>query len=160
MREPAGEGAGGCRGKEGERAARGAGAGAEAGELGVALRLEPVEAAAGVLNGLAVGLEGEADVGAAELVGAFVALGHAAVVIGHAHFEDGDAEALNPVAETVLAVPFGVPVGKEEDGGACAVAVPTRASGNGLACGKELGVDGVVFGPGRFDGAGEGEDVL
>src|SRR5216684_611736 len=39
-----------------------------------------------------------------------------------------DAEALNPAAEAVLAVPFGVPVGEEEDGGASAVAFPTRAS--------------------------------
>jgi len=48
--------------------------------LGIALLLEPVEAAVGVLDGLAVGLEGEADVGAADLVGALVAMGHAAVV--------------------------------------------------------------------------------
>src|SRR5260370_34660755 len=84
-------------------------AGPEYPELGVARRFEPVEAAAGVLDGLAVGLESEADVGATELVGALVALGHAAVVVGHAHLEDGDAEALNPAAETDLAVPFGVP---------------------------------------------------
>ena len=57
---------------------------------------------------------------------------------------------LNPVAETVLAVPFGVPVGEEEDGRA----------GAGFLAGKELGVDGVVFGPGGLDGAGEGEDVF
>src|SRR5260370_10858982 len=135
-------------------------AGPEYPELGVARRFEPVEAAAGVLDGLAVGLESEADVGATELVGALVALGHAAVVVGHAHLEDGDAEALNPAAEPDLAVPFGVPVGEEEDGGAGTVAFATRASGNGLACGKELGVDGVVFRPGGFDGTGEGEDVF
>jgi len=64
---------------------RRADAGAEDAELGVALLLEPVEAAAGVLDGLAVGLQGEADVGSADLVGAFVALGHAAVMVGHAH---------------------------------------------------------------------------
>ena len=101
---------------EGDVADRGADTGAEDAEPSVALLLEPVEAAAGVLNGLAVGLEGEADIGTADLVGAFVAAGHAAVVVGHAHFEDGNAQALNPVTETVLAVPFGVPVGEEEDG--------------------------------------------
>ena len=101
----------------------GSDAGAKDAELGVALLLEPMEAAAGVLDGLAIGLEGEADVGAADLVGAFVALGHAAVVVGHAHFEDGNAQALNPVAETVLAVPFGVPVGEKKDGGACSGAL-------------------------------------
>ncbi len=63
----------------------GADAGAEDAKLGVALLIEPVEAAAGVLYGLAVGLEGEADVGTADLVGALVAAGHAAVVIRHAH---------------------------------------------------------------------------
>jgi uncharacterized membrane protein YhiD involved in acid resistance len=84
----------------------------------VALLLEPVEAAASVLDGLAVGLEREADVWAADLVGALVAVGHAAIVVGHAHLENGDAHALNPMAETVLAVPFGVPVGEEEDRGA------------------------------------------
>src|SRR6202171_6348629 len=110
-----------------------------------------MEAAAGVLDGLAVGLEREADVGSADLVGAFVALGHTAVVVGHAHLEDGAAQALNPVAKTVLAVPFGVPVGEKEDGG---------AKTDFFAGRKELGVDGVVFGPGRFDGAGKGEDVF
>ena len=106
----------------------GADAGAEDAELGVALLLEPVEASAGVLDGLAVGLEGEANIRAANLVGALVAVSHAAVMVGHAHFEDRNAHALNPVAKAVLAVPFGVPVGEEEDGGAGAVAFPTRAS--------------------------------
>ena len=135
---------------ESDVADRRADAGAEDAELGVALLLEPVEAAAGVLDGLAVGLQGEADVGSADLVGAFVALRHAAVMVGHAHFEDGDAQALNPVAEAVLAVPFGVPVGEEEDGGS-----ETSFSG-----GKKLCVDDVVFRPGRFDRTGEGEDVF
>ena len=76
------------------------------------------------------------------------------------HFKHGDAEALNPAAEAVLSVPFGVPVGEEKDCGARAVAFPTRASRNGLAGGKELGVDGVVFRPGRFDGTSEGKNVL
>ena len=126
----------------------GADAGAEDAELGVGLLLEPVEASAGVLDGLAVGLEGEANIRAANLVGALVAVSHAAVMVGHAHFEDRNAHALNPVAKAVLAVPFGVPVGEEEDGGA------------GAAGAKKLGVDSVVFGPGGFDGAGEGKDVL
>jgi hypothetical protein len=133
---------------EGDIANGGADAGAEDAEFCVALLLEPMEAAAGVLDGLAVGLEGEADIGAADLVGALVAVGHASVVIRHAHFEHSDAHALNPVAEAVLAMPFGVPVGEQEDSGA------------GAAGAKELGVDGVIFGPGGFDAAGEGEDVF
>ncbi len=112
---------------EGDVADRGADAGAKDAEPGVALLLEPVEAAAGVLDGLAVGLESQADVGAADLVGAFVTLGHAAVVVGHAHFQDGDAETLNPAAKATLAVPFGVPVGEEKDGRACTGALATRA---------------------------------
>ena len=129
---------------------RRADAGAEDADLPVTLLFEPVEATAGVLDGLAVGLEGETDVRAADLVGAFVALGHAAVVIGHAHLEDGDAQALNPMAETVLAVPFGVPVGEQEDGGA----------GASFSCGKQLRMNSVVFWPRRFDGAGECEDIV
>jgi hypothetical protein len=109
---------------------------------------EPAEAAAGVLDGLAVGLEGEADVRSDELVGALVAFGHAAVVVGEAHFEDGDADALEPLAEAALAVPFGVPVGEEED--SATVFLP----------GEELRVDDVVLGPVRVDRTGEGQDVF
>jgi hypothetical protein len=145
---------------EGDIADRGADAGAEDAKPAIALLLEPVEAAAGVLDGLAVGLEGEANIWAADLVGPLVAASHPAVVVGHAHFQHGDAEALNPAAETVLAVPFGVPVGEEEDSRACAEAFPTRASGDSLACGKKLGVDGVVFRPGGFQGAGERKHVF
>jgi hypothetical protein len=98
---------------EGDVADRRADAGAKDAEFGVPLLLKPVEAAAGVLDGLAVGLESEADVWAADLVGALVAASHAAVMVGHAHFEDGDSHALDPMAQTVLAVPFSVPVGEE-----------------------------------------------
>ena len=66
-------------------------AGAQDAELGIAPLFKPVEATARVLDGLAVGLEGEADVGAADLVGALVALSHATVVVRHTHLEDGDA---------------------------------------------------------------------
>jgi len=60
---------------------------------------------------------------------------HAAIVVGHAHFENGDAHALNPVAETVLAVPFGVPIGRRRTAG--------------LASSPEkLGVDGLFSGQG------------
>ena len=135
---------------EGDVAHRGADAGAEDAELGVALLFEPMEAAAGVLDSLTIGLEGEANIGAADLVGAFVAPGHAAIVIGHAQLQDGDAEALNPATETVLAMPFGVPIGEEEDGRA----------GAGFSGGKKLGVDGVVFRPRGLDGTGKGKDVI
>lgn len=64
----------------------GADARAEDAEFGVTLLLEPPEAAARVENGLAVGVESEADVGAANLVGAFVAARHAAIVVRQAQF--------------------------------------------------------------------------
>ena len=112
---------------EGDVADRGADAGAEDAQLRVALLLEPMETAAGVLDGLAIGLQGEADIGTADLVGALMAAGRAAIVVGHAHFEDSDAHALNPVAEAVLTVPFGVPIGEEEDGGARASTFAARA---------------------------------
>src|SRR5215471_1493302 len=55
-------------------------------DLGVTLLLEPAEAAPGVQDGLAVGLKREANVRAANLVGALKAAGHAAIVIRQAHF--------------------------------------------------------------------------
>ena len=63
---------------------RRADAGAQDAQAGETLLLEPAQAAAGILHGLAVGLEREADVGADQLVGALVALGHAAVVVREA----------------------------------------------------------------------------
>src|SRR5579859_2688856 len=73
-------------------------AGAEDPQPGVPLLLEPAKAAAGVLDGLAVGLERQPDIRAADLVGAFVAFGHSAVVVGHAHFQRGYAEPCDPFA--------------------------------------------------------------
>src|SRR4029077_17451163 len=68
----------------GDVAYRGADAGAQDAQSGKALLLEPAEAPAGVLHGLAVGLERQADVGAYELVGALVALSHASIMIRQA----------------------------------------------------------------------------
>ena len=50
-------------------------AGAKNAEPGVTLLLEPAEAAACIVDRLAVGLESQADVGATNLVGALVASG-------------------------------------------------------------------------------------
>jgi len=145
---------------EGDVADRGTETCAKDAELGVALLFKPAKAAAGVMDGLAIGLEGHANVWAADLVGAFVALDHTTVVVGHAHFEDGDAHALNPVAEAVLAMPFGVPIGEEEDGRAGARVMRVEPRWDGLASGKKLGVDKVVFRPRGDDGAREGKDVF
>ena len=144
---------------QGDGTDRGAQAGTKDAEFGVALLLKPAEAAAGVADGLAVGLEGEANIGAADLVGALVALGHAAVVIGHAHFKGGDAETLNPVAEAVLALPLSVPVRENKDGGT-GTGAWVRTRNDGPSGREELSVNDVVFGPRGFDGAGEGQDVF
>jgi hypothetical protein len=133
---------------QGDIADGGADAGTEDAQARETPLFEPAEATAGILDGLAVGLEREADVGADELVGAFVALGHAAVVVGEAHPQHSDPDALEPLAQAALAVPFGVPVGKEEDRGTL------------LRCREELRVDGVVLGPGGGDRAGESEDIV
>jgi len=135
----------------------GADARAEDTELGVALLLKPAEAAAGIQDRLAVGLKRKADVGAANLVGALVALRHAAIVIGQAHLERSDPEACGPLAEAILAVPFGVPVGKDEDGSALRRLDRRPPTARG---GPEPGVNSIVLGPGRLDGTGEGEDVF
>jgi len=135
----------------------GANAGSEDAEARVALLLEPAEAAARVLDGLAVGLKREADVGAADLVGALVAAGHAAIVIRQGHFERGDAETGDPFAETILAVPLGIPVGKDEDSGA---SCGFDRGAPGAGSGPEAGVDSVVFRPRGFDGTREGQDIF
>src|SRR5260370_6850894 len=62
------------------------------------------------------------------------------------------------MAEAVLAVPFGVPVGEEKHGVAGVIRAEARR--DRLTTGEELGVDGVVFRPGRFNGAGEGKDIF
>jgi len=93
-------------------------AGAENAEFRVALLFEPAEAAARVLNRLAIRLQGEADVGAADLVGALVPASHAAIVVRQAHLERGDSKTSDPFAKAILAVPFRIPVWKDEHGGA------------------------------------------
>jgi hypothetical protein len=89
------------------------------------------------------------------LVGALVAFGHAAVVVGHAHFQRGDADALEPFTQAALAVPFGVPVGQNQNG---------RGSLVRAVCGQlgreQLGIDLIVFRPGGLDGTGKGQDVF
>ena len=95
---------------------------------------------------MSVGLECEADVGPADLVGAFVAFGHASSMVWHAHFQRGYAEAGDPFAEAVLSVPFGVPVGKDENSRAfLGFNGWTPVSGSG----PEACVDDIVFRPGR-----------
>jgi hypothetical protein len=106
---------------------------------------------------LTVGLESEADVGAADLVGALVPFDHAPAVVRHVHFQGGNAEAGDPFAEAVLAVPLGVPVGKDENRGASCGFDRGTPVGRG---GPKAGVDSVVLGPGRFDGTRESKNVF
>jgi hypothetical protein len=120
-------------------------------EIGIALLFEPAKTTARVLDGLAIGLKSKAKVRTADLVGALVAAGHAAIVVRQTHFERRDAETLKPFAEAILAMPFGIPIREHEDGG---------AARGGTRRGPEAGVDGVVLWPWRFDGAGKGEDIF
>ena len=107
-----------------------------------------MEGAASVGDGLAIGGDGEADVGADQVVGARVAGDGAAVVVRHAEAQSGDAENVEPAGESDVGVGLGVPVGKDQD---------SRA---GMFRAEEAGVDGVVLGPGRRVGGGEGEDAV
>jgi len=133
---------------EGDEADGRADGGAEDAEAVVALRGEPVEGAASVGDGLAIGGDGEADVGADEVVGARVAGDGAAVVVRHAEAQSGDAENVEPAGESDVGVGLGVPVREDEDGGA------------GMFRAEETGVDGIVLGPGRRVGGREREDAV
>lgn len=133
---------------EGDKADGRADGGAEDAEAVVALRGEPVEGAASVGDGLAIGGDGEADVGADEVVGARVAGDGAAVVVRHAEAQSGDAENVEPAGESDVGVGLGVPVREDEDSGA------------GMFRAEETGVDGIVLGPGRRVGGREREDAV
>src|SRR5712664_1487630 len=82
---------------QGDVADRGADARSENAQPRKALLLKPAQAAARVLDRLAVRLKSKADIGAYKLVGTLVPLGHAAVVVRQAHFEGADADTLQPV---------------------------------------------------------------
>lgn len=126
-------------------------------DAGVALLLQPAKAAAGVVDSLAIGLEGQADVRAANLVGALVPLGHAAIMVRHGHLECGNTKSRNPVAEAVLPMPFGVPVGKDEH------SATLRRFDGWLPISSsrpQAGIYRVVFRPGGFDRTGERQDVV
>ena len=152
---------------QGDVADGGTNAGAKNAEARIALLLEPAQALAGVGDGLAVGLEGEADIGADELVGALVALDHAAVVVRQAHAQDANSKELQPLAKGALPFPLGVPIGEEDDGG-----VPTRPGQAAAprpdrvgASGKELSMDEIVFAGGvdwnhLWGGGGGGNPVI
>src|SRR5437588_553534 len=78
-------------------------------------------------------------------------------MIRQAHLQSGNPEPRDPFAKPVLPVPFGVPVGKDED---CRAfrgldrRLPTSASR------PEACVDGIVLRPGGFDCARESKDIL
>ena len=72
----------------------------------------------------------------------------AAIVIRQAKFYGGDAELVQPAADVLLLFPAGIPL-RQNDYRRTAAARP-----------EQLRVHAIIFGPGRFDGAGEGEDVV
>src|SRR3989449_8239413 len=109
----------------------------------VALLLQPAQALPRISHGLLICLERKADVRADELVSTFVARGHAAVVVGHAYAQHGDAEQLEPLAQPPLPVPLRIPVGKNDN---------RRA---GPARREILRMHRVVLWPRRAHGTGE-----
>src|SRR5258708_22364124 len=90
--------------------------GAEDAKLFVALRFEPVDAAADVDDGLAAGFGGAAYVGADGVVGAFELGGAADVVVGLGEAETGDAEAVEEGAEGVVGEGVCVPLRHDDHG--------------------------------------------
>src|SRR6266852_1020876 len=78
-------------------------------------------------------------------------------MVGQAHLESGYAEPGNPFAQTILPVPFGVPVRQDEHRSTFRCLYGRTPVPGGR---PKVGVDRVVFRPGGGDGAGEGEDVF
>jgi hypothetical protein len=134
-------------GKSEEREAR-ANAGPEQAEAVVALLLKPAQRAAHVQDRLPVGLQREADIRADQMIGTRMSGDGAAVVIWQADFDGGDAQKLQPAADILLFFPARIPLGEHDHGGAMTTGF------------ENLGVDPIIFGPGRFDGAGESSDVF
>src|SRR5512146_3468884 len=71
-------------------------------DLGVALLLEPIYAAANVDDALPRGIDGAAHVGGYCVVGAVQLRGHSRVVVGHADAQPGDSEHIPDYAESVV----------------------------------------------------------
>ncbi len=122
--------------RDGEKGEAGTDAGADDAEAVVALALEPTEGALHVQNGLAICLEGEADIGAAEMVGARVARDGATIMIWEAEFDGGDSELIQPAADVLLFFPTRIPLCEDDYGGAGAAGL------------EKLCVDAIIFGPG------------
>ena len=110
------------------------------------MRLQPVEAAADVDDGLTAGLGCAADVGADCVVGALEFGGAADVVVGLGEAEAGDAEFIEEGTEGVVGEGVGVPLG-HDDHGLSGLAVLRLRVGRVPA-----GVDGVVLGVAGTDG--------
>ena len=79
-------------------------------QFSVALASKPLQASAHVENGLPVGFEREADIGAHEVVGPLVARNHSPVVIRHGKTQRGNSPAVEPLTNFHLYVPFGIPL--------------------------------------------------
>src|SRR5436305_1760480 len=84
--------------------------GAEDAELFVTLRFQPIKTTANINNCLARGGEGASNVGGNGVVGALEFAGLADVVIRLAQAKRRDAEPVEYLAESVVAVRVGVPL--------------------------------------------------
>ena len=103
--------------RHGDRPDRGANARPNQAQPPVSLLSEPEQAAARVRDGLARGLNRESDVRTNQLIGPLMPRRDAVIVVRQREAQDADAELRQPAAEVDLAVPLGVPVGQQNDGG-------------------------------------------
>src|SRR5580658_8721879 len=134
--------------RDGEKREAGADTGAENAEAVVALLFEPAQGASRIEHRLAIGLQGEADVGAHHIIRSRMAGNGAAIVIGQAQFHGGDAELIQPPADVLLLLPTRIPLRENDYGRTAAARV------------KQLRVQAIILRPRRGDGAGEREDVV
>ena len=119
-------------------------------ELGIALLLEPIDAATDIDDSLSRGVDGASDVGADGVVGAMEFGGHADVVIRHAEAQGRDSEVAEDFREGVVTDGVAIPLRNDYDGAL------------GLAFGgrrrKPTSVYHVIFWIGRTDWRGEAEE--
>ena len=113
----------------------------------VSLPLEPAEGHSDVNDGLAIGLQSESDVRPDQMIAAGMAWNGPAVMIGEAHLDRGDSQAVQPATDVLLLLPARIPLGQDDD---CRSPAPSA---------KYLCVHAIIFGPGRVDRACKREDL-
>jgi hypothetical protein len=114
----------------------------------ISLLLQPPQTSPRILHRLPIRLKRQPNIRPADLVRAFVPVGHAPVVIRHAHLYRGNSQPLNPFAKPPLSMPLGIPVRQHQHGRP--IFLPW----------KNLCVDNIVFRPRRLYGTGKRKHIL